>query len=79
MGHLHHNGLHINCLKLGAVTLALVSFRHQIPAGSVIRLRRDSMVDLGVMGAGPVRSPVLIREMWALYEVFCEMEVELGV
>lgn len=43
------SGLHINVLELGAITLALRSFRAHIPPGTVIRLRTDSMVALGVM------------------------------
>lgn len=73
------NGLHINCLELGAVTRALHSFRHLIPAGSIIRLRTDSMVALGVMRAGSSRSPVLMNEMRDLYETFVAMAVELRI
>lgn len=70
------NGLHINCLELGAVTLALKSFRKLIPRGSIIRLRTDSMVALGVMRAGSSRSPVLMGEMRELHELCHEMQVE---
>lgn len=73
------NGLHINCLELGAVTRALLSFRTLIPHGSIIRLRTDSMVALGVMRAGSSRSPVLMNEMRALHELCQEMSVELRV
>jgi len=73
------NGLHINCLELGAVTLALQSFRHLIPAGTILRLRTDSMVALGVIRAGSSRSPVLMDEMRDLYELCSSMSVELRV
>lgn len=73
------NGLHINCLELGAVTLCLRSFRHLIPAGSIIRLRTDSMVALGVMRAGSSRSPRLMAEMRDLHTLVQEMDVELRV
>lgn len=73
------NGLHINCLELGAVTLSLRSFRHLIPAGSIIRLRTDSMVALGVMRAGSSRSPILMEQMRELHELVEDMRVELRV
>lgn len=76
---LDRNGLHINCLELGAVTLALKSFRHLIPAGTVLRLRTDSMVALYVIRSGSSRSPVLMSEMRELHELCAEMEVELRV
>eukprot|EP00168_Porphyra_purpurea_P018165 TRINITY_DN662_c0_g1_i10.p1 TRINITY_DN662_c0_g1~~TRINITY_DN662_c0_g1_i10.p1 ORF type:complete len:892 (+),score=165.22 TRINITY_DN662_c0_g1_i10:970-3645(+) len=79
----HHgvdrNGLHINCLELGAVTLCLRSFRNLIPAGSVIRLRTDSMVALGVMRAGSSRSPILMQQMRDLHELVEEVQVDLRV
>jgi len=64
-------------LELGAVTRALLSFRHLIPAGAIIRLRMDTMVALGVIRAGPSRSPILMDEMRDLYEVCTDMHVEL--
>lgn len=73
------NGLHINCLELGAVSLALRSFRHLIPPGTIIRLRTDSMVALGVMRAGSSRSPVLMDEMRDLYKTCTAMGVELRI
>lgn len=73
------NGLHINCLELGAVTLALESFRHLIPAGTILRLRTDSMVALGVIRTGSSRSPILMDEMRRLYDLCMEMGVELRV
>lgn len=73
------NGLHINCLELGAVTLSLKSFRHLIPPGTVLRLRTDSMVALYVIQSGSSRSPVLMNEMRAHYELCAAMEVELRV
>lgn len=73
------NGLHINCLELDAVTLSLRSFRHLIPAGSIIRLRTDSMVALGVMRAGSSRSPTLMAHMRELHELVEDMRVELRV
>lgn len=76
---LDRNGLHINCLELGAVTLALASFRHLIPAGTILRLRTDSMVALGVIRAGSSRSSVLMDEMRELQKLCADMEVELRV
>jgi len=73
------NGLHINCLELGEVTRALHSFEHLNPGGSVIRLRTDSMVALGVMRAGSSRSPALMTETRDLHELFSDMKVELRV
>lgn len=73
------NGLHINCLELGAVTRALLSFRHLIPAGSIIRLRPDSMVALHVMRAGSSRSPALMSEMRDLFHLCNDMDVELRI
>lgn len=73
------NGLHINCLELGAVTRALQSFKHLIPSGSIIRLRTDSMVALHVMRASSSRSPALMAEMRNLYELCQDMNVELRV
>ena len=73
------NGLHINCLELGAITLALRSFQSLIPAGTVIRLRTDSMVALGVLAAGSSRSPVLMDQYRDLYELCETMRVELRV
>lgn len=76
---INRSGLHINCLELGAVTRALQSFKHLIPGGSVIRLRTDSMVTLGVMRAGSSRSPALMAEMRDLHELCSDMQVELRV
>jgi len=76
---LDRNGLHINCLELGAVTRALASFRHLISPGTVLRLRTDSMVALHVIRAGSSRSSVLMREMRDLYELCAEMQVQLDV
>jgi len=73
------NGLHINCLELGAITLALRSFQALIPAGTVIRLRTDSMVALGVLEAGSSRSPVLMSQYRELYELCAVLQVELRV
>eukprot|EP00168_Porphyra_purpurea_P016314 TRINITY_DN5237_c0_g1_i1.p2 TRINITY_DN5237_c0_g1~~TRINITY_DN5237_c0_g1_i1.p2 ORF type:complete len:254 (+),score=68.40 TRINITY_DN5237_c0_g1_i1:784-1545(+) len=73
------NGLHVNCLELGAVTRALLSFRPLIPVGSIIRLRTDSMVALGVMRASSSRSPVLMDEMQVLHDVCLELDVELRI
>lgn len=73
------NGLHINCLELGAVTRALSSFRHLIPAGTTLRLRTDSMVALHVIRAGSSRSPVLMAEMRDLHELCQEMGIVLQV
>ena len=56
------NGLHINCFELGAITLALRSFQALIPVGTVIQLRTDSMVALGVFEAGSSCSPVLLSQ-----------------
>lgn len=73
------SGLHINVLELGAITLALRSFRGSIPPGTIIRLRTDSMVALGVINATSSRSPVLMNEYRALHELCTEMDVELRV
>jgi len=73
------NGLHINCLELGAITLALRSFSSLIPAGTIIRLRTDSMVALGVLNAGSSRSPVLMAQYRHLHEICHSMRVELRV
>ena len=73
------NGLHINCLELGAITLALRSFRALIPVGTVLRLRTDSMVALGVLESGSSRSPVLMAQYRELYELCAAMRVELRV
>lgn len=59
--------------------MGLKSFRDLIPRCSVIRLRTDSMVALGVMRAGSSRSPTLLAEMRELYELIVAMGVELGV
>jgi len=71
------SGLHINVLELGAITLALRSFRADIPPGTIIRLRTDSMVALGVLNAQSSRSLVLMEEYRALHALCAEMDVEL--
>jgi len=71
------SGLHINVLELGAITLALRSFRAHIPPGTIIRLRTDSMVALGVLNAQSSRSLVLMEEMRALHALCREMDVDL--
>jgi len=71
------SGLHINVLELGAVTLALRSFRHLIPRGTVLRLRTDSMVAMGVIHAQSSRSLVLMNEYRALHELCREMDAQL--
>lgn len=76
---LDRNGLHINCLELGAVTRALVSFRHLIPPGTVLRLRTDSMVALHVIRAGSSRSAILMDEMRTLHELCAELQITLRV
>lgn len=76
---LDRNGLHINCLELGAVTRALVSFRHLIPPGTVLRLRTDSMVALHVIRAGSSRSAVLMDEMRTHHELCAELQITLRV
>lgn len=63
------SGLHINVLELGAVTLALRSFRHLIPRGTVLRPRTDSMVALGEIHAQSSRSLVLMDDYRALQEL----------
>lgn len=73
------SGLHINVLELGAITLALRAFRPHIPPGTIIRLRTDSMVALGVIKATSSRSPVLMNEYRALHELCASMDVELRV
>lgn len=76
---LDRNGLHINCLELGAVTRALDSFRHLIPAGTILRLRTDSMVALGVIQAGSSRSPILMDQMRELHNLCAAMDIQLRV
>lgn len=61
------------------MTLALKSFRKLIPRGSIIRLRTDSIVALGVMRAGSSRSPVLMNKMRDLHELCEEMQIDLRV
>lgn len=73
------SGLHINVLELGAITLALRSFRQSIPPGTIIRLRTDSMVALGVIKATSSRSPVLMNEYRQLHDLCAAMDVELRV
>lgn len=73
------SGLHINVLELGAITLALRSFRQHIPPGTIIRLRTDSMVALGVIKATSSRSPVLMNEYRELHDLCATMDVELRV
>jgi len=73
------NGLHINCLELGAVTRSLAPFRHLTAPGTVLRLRTDSIVALHVIRAVSSHSPVLMREMRDLYELCAEMQVQLDV
>lgn len=76
---LDRNGLHINCLELGAVTRALDSFRDLIPTGTVLRLRTDSMVALGDIQAGSSRYPILMDQMRQLHNLCADMDVELRV
>lgn len=71
------SGLHINVLELGAITLALRSFRSHIPPGTIIRLRTDSMVALGVLNAQSSRSLVLMDEYRTLHALCQAMGVEL--
>jgi len=73
------NGLHINCLELGAITLVLRFFYTLIPPGTILRLRTDSMVALGVITAGSSRSPVLMSQYRELHELCHTMRVELRV
>jgi len=71
------SGLHINVLELGAVTLALRSFRHLIPRGTVLRPRTDSMVALGEIHAQSSRSLVLLDDYRALQELCRKMDVQM--
>ena len=71
------SGFHINVLELGAVTRALASFRKDIPRGTILRLRTDSMVALGVINAQSSRSLVLMDEYRTLHRLCAEMDVEL--
>lgn len=70
------SGLHISVLELGAISLALRFFRANIPPGTIIRLRTDSMMALGVLNAQSSRSIVLMDEYRALHALCAEMEVE---
>eukprot|EP00170_Pyropia_yezoensis_P002848 contig_11989_g2854 len=71
------SGLHTNILELGAVTLALRSFRSYIPRGTILCLRTDSIVALGVINAQSSRSLVLMDEYRKLHTLCQEMDVEL--
>jgi len=78
----HHSperaNLHINLLELGAIRLALLSFRPLLPpAGVVIRLKCDSMVALGVLQAQSSPSSALMGEYRLLHAVLVELNVEL--
>jgi len=70
--------MHINQLELGAIRLALISFRHRLPStGVVIRLKCDSMVALGVLQAQSSPSIALMDEYRLLHAVLEELNVEL--
>jgi len=70
--------LHINLLELGAIRLALLSFRHLLPpSGVTIRLKCDSMVALGVLQAQSSPSVALMAEYRLLHAVLAELHVEL--
>lgn len=73
------SGLHINILELGAVTLAIDSFRSYIPRGTILRLRTDSMVALGVIQAQSSRSVTLMDEYRRLHALCSELDIELRV
>ena len=78
----HHSpdraDLHINLLELGAIRLALVSFRDLLPSsGVIIRLKCDSMVALGVLQAQSSPSTAMMAEYRLLREVLAELHVEL--
>lgn len=71
------SGLDINVLELGAVTLAIESFRSYIPRGTILRLRTDSMVALGVIQAQSSRSLTLMSEYRRLHTLCAELDIEL--
>jgi len=73
----HRNGLHINCLEMRAIMLALRSVHTAIPPGTSLRLRSDSMVALGVLNAGSSSSPMLMSQYRKLHKLFNAMRVEL--
>lgn len=68
--------LHINLLELGAIRLALMSFRQLLPpAGVIIRLKCDSMVVLGVLAAQSSPSVSLMAEYRLLRAVLDDLHV----
>jgi len=70
--------LHINMLELGAIRLALLSFRSLLPpSGVIIQLKCDSMVALGVLQAQSSPSTALMAEYRLLHAVLTELKVEL--
>jgi len=70
--------LHINLLEMGAIRLALLSFRQLLPpTGVIIRLKCDSMVVLGVLQAQSSPSVALMDEYRLLRAVLVDLKVEL--
>jgi len=82
MARAHHApdraALHINLLEIGAIRLALLSFRQFLPpAGVIIHLKFDSMVVLGVLQAQSSPSVALMNEYRLLRAVLVGLKVEL--
>ena len=78
----HHSpdraDLLINLLELGAIRLALLSFRALLPpSGVIIRLKCDSMVALGVLQAQSSPSAAMMAEYRLLHAVLVDLNVEL--
>jgi len=74
----HRRPLHINPLQLGAVRLGLQSFRHLLAdRESIIRLKMDSTVAIGVINKGTSSSPTMMAELRHLHALTEAMGVVL--
>jgi len=74
----HRRTLHINPLELGAVRLRLQSFRALLSdRETVIRLKIDSKVAIGVINSGTSSSPATIDELRRLEDLTEAMGVVL--
>lgn len=71
------SGLHINVLELGAVTLAIESFRSYILHGTILKLRTDSMVARGIIHAQSSRSVTLMDEYRRVHTLCSGLDIEL--
>lgn len=70
--------MYINELELGAIRQALLAFRRYLPStGTIIRLKCDSMVTLGVLTAQSSPSTALMDEYRQLRTVMQYLNVEL--